>query len=204
MCKVFLFLHSISIDFDENNYIKLLKNNDLDYIIPEIKKFKLLRDRLLKYSSYLLLNQGMNDYLGLKLSNLKILKSKYGKPYFENGPFFNISHSGNYSIVGISNENLGVDIEITEKTLNLSDFETCFNTNEDFENHFYNYWTAKEAILKCDGIGLNEEMINVYIDNNFQKGIYNQKEYYLKQEKVDNHLWCLSTLKEVDIETILI
>ncbi len=151
-----------------------------------------------------MLNKGVNDFWGLKLSSLNILKSKYGKPYFENGPFFNISHSGNYSIVGISNENVGIDIEFTEKILNLGDFKACFNPNEDFDNHFYNYWTAKEAILKYDGIGLNEEMKNVSIDNDFQKGIYNQKQYFLKQVKVNNHIWCLSTLKDVEIECFFI
>ena len=34
-----------------------------------------------------------------------------GKPFYQNGPFFNISHSGKYVIMAVANNEVGVDIE---------------------------------------------------------------------------------------------
>ena len=51
-------------------------------------------------------------HIGLSLNKDMIENNKYGKPYIKNNPiYFNISHSSDYVVIGISDSAIGVDIE---------------------------------------------------------------------------------------------
>lgn len=95
------------------------------------------------------------------LSDLKY--TDYGRPYLENGPDFNISHSGNRVVCILGNQGrVGIDLEEIRE-LAIGDFKdqftpgewrTIVNAREPLIT-FYHYWTAKECIIKADGRGLN-------------------------------------------------
>jgi 4'-phosphopantetheinyl transferase len=84
------------------------------------------------------------------------------KPFFPDGPAFNISHSGNrvVCILGTS-ARIGIDIEAV-KTFSFDGFEQQFTPAEwaAIQNgpspiaSFYHFWTAKESLIKADGRGL--------------------------------------------------
>ncbi|HEX6431057.1 MAG TPA: 4'-phosphopantetheinyl transferase superfamily protein [Niastella sp.] len=85
------------------------------------------------------------------------------KPFLLDGPYFNISHSGNRVVCLISQEkNVGIDIEYINKEFQPDDFKTQFTLSEwsairssqDPTKKFYEFWTAKESIVKADGRGL--------------------------------------------------
>ena len=93
------------------------------------------------------------------------------RPYLEDGPDFNISHSGEYIICGISpHASIGVDIEEI-KPIEINDFTNEFSSTElklmsASENPFaafYRLWTQKEAFLKALGKGLFVELNKVEI-----------------------------------------
>ena len=97
----------------------------------------------------------ISSYLKNQLSQDDLLKKKFGKPYFNNGPFFNISHSGRYVVMAVSNKEIGVDIE-ENNNRDMSSLLRIFNEAEAKmikEHHdFYYMWCAKESLIKCMGI----------------------------------------------------
>lgn len=112
------------------------------------------------------------------------LEFKYNdnqKPQLNEGPYqFNLSHSGDYVMCGISDTVIGVDVEqlhpITETLIKkvLSNEElTTFNTlsQEKQINYFYTCWTIKEAYFKALGIGIKKELLRLIIINDDEKTV---------------------------------
>lgn len=108
----------------------------------------------------------------LKESQIFFLTHKFGKPYHQSisgkkNIAFNISHSGDYVLVGFTREaEIGVDIqEIIECSEYLEIARSYFAPEEvenleksDSKELFFQYWSAKEAYLKAIGTGLFKEM----------------------------------------------
>jgi 4'-phosphopantetheinyl transferase len=95
------------------------------------------------------------------------------KPFFPGGPNFNISHSGNRVVCGLSTTGrIGVDIEFI-KPLSFDDFQTQFRPNEmtairnasDPVAAFYRFWTAKESLIKADGRGLGIPLLDLDVSD---------------------------------------
>ena len=98
-------------------------------------------------------------YLINKLSKEPLLFNDMGKPFFENGPSFNVSHSGQYIVMAVSNKDIGVDIE-ENKEKDMSSLIRIFNEAEAkmIKEHadFYYLWCAKESLIKCIGSSINK------------------------------------------------
>ena len=94
----------------------------------------------------------------------RMIKRIYGKERFEinynrNGKplcdfcFFSISHSGDFAAVAVSDNQVGVDIQIPggfkkrEKYMLFSPAENEFVNAENSENRFYTLWTRKGVFL---------------------------------------------------------
>ena len=101
----------------------------------------------------------ISSYLQNILSKEEIKKTEMGKPFYENGPFFNISHSGKYIIMAISNTEVGVDIE-ENVDKDMSVLVKIFNEAEakmiKEYSDFYYLWCAKESLIKCTGGSINK------------------------------------------------
>lgn len=142
-----------------SHYLRLLAPAD----VCKIQGFKRWQDAHLCIYGRILLMQGL---LEMGYSNTLIQQMRFGKyrkPFFENGPFFNISHAGSTVVCVISdNIKVGIDIEAIIE-VNINDFKSQFNQREwndiclstDSIYKFYHYWTRKEAVIKADGQGLN-------------------------------------------------
>ena len=94
----------------------------------------------------------LSSYLKNQLSKDKLLKKKMGKPYFDHGPFFNISHSGELVALAICEDsNVGIDIEkVDEKKINGIKSILCENEkNTKNPGDLFKIWSNKESILKC-------------------------------------------------------
>ncbi len=99
-----------------------------------------------------------SSYLVNSLSNEPLHFNDMGKPFFENGPYFNISHSGKYIVMAVSNKEVGVDIEENVEK-NMSSLIRIFNEVEAkmIKEHadFYYLWCAKESLIKCIGSSIS-------------------------------------------------
>ena len=103
-----------------------------------------------------------------KQLNTNVLYLKNGKPYTEISPV-SISHSGDFVLVGISENEIGVDIEIIkpfDKRLISRYFTPAEQKFIKTDDDFFAIWTVKEAYLKMTGEGLKGiTKLNVVANN---------------------------------------
>ena len=99
---------------------------------------------------------------------VNILTDKFGKPYINNfGNFhFNTSHSSNILVCGISEQQIGVDVEkikpiknkIVERFFTIQEKEYVYKTSSDQNKRFIEVWTKKEAYIKWVGKGIEIQL----------------------------------------------
>lgn len=105
----------------------------------------------------------LNSYLsGLTSSPLKILRTENGKPYLEGNPlFFSISHSRDRAVIVISDNQVGVDMEVISDR-NYKAVLSRFSAEERAEiadtADFLKHWTVREAYIKMLGSTLAEKL----------------------------------------------
>ena len=101
----------------------------------------------------------LSSYLMSQLSKEELQRNETGKPFYPNGPFFNISHSGKYIIMAVANQEVGVDIE-EDIEKNMDILLKIFNEAESkmIKEHadFYYLWCAKESLIKCFGGSISQ------------------------------------------------
>lgn len=143
-----------------SDLMNILSNNKQEKIqkmhFEEDKKLSLLTDLWVRYLTCVFFN--------IKNSNLQFKKNEYGKPYLVgvDNFYYNISHTRDAFIIGVSTDSIGVDIEkIREYEMGIA---TRFFTppevwyikgeNDETSKRFYEIWTKKEAYAKWEGKGL--------------------------------------------------
>ena len=108
----------------------------------------------------------LSRYLNRPAGDLAFTENDHGKPAIS-GIEFNVSHSGDYSLLAFSHESpIGVDVEhirdwkvmhdLARRVLTPNEFER-FSSLPDLRRQrvFYEIWTLKESILKAIGSGLS-------------------------------------------------
>ncbi len=113
----------------------------------------------------------LSAYQEIPPDELRFEKGERGKPalvttHHAEPLHFNLSHSGNYALLGLCrNHPLGVDIEQKKEIRDARGLINRFFTQmeaREFEcldgdkliNRFYRLWTCKEALLKAEGQGI--------------------------------------------------
>ena len=132
----------------------------------------------------------LSSYLKNQLSREELLKNENGKPYFANGPYFNISHSGKYVLMVVSTAEIGVDIEEI-KDKDMSSLVRIFNEAEAkmIKEHsdFYYLWRAKESLIKCMGLSVGKVREIPGLPLNGLK-TFKGKDYQCKSFIYDKHI----------------
>lgn len=178
----FLTLEDLKDKLASNNLIlikaytdKLLEENLPPYLTKEeIKKSKDYKSEIAKINylvSKAILNLALKGLLEKEIDDLTVKRDKNNKPYVEStlGLKFNISHTEGLVLLAFFKREVGVDIEKINYKFEFKDIlENCFTRDEiiNIDNNiisFYRYWTAKEAYLKCDGIGLIRNLREIEI-----------------------------------------
>ena len=112
-----------------------------------------------KYVSLKHQKQSLAKQLLLYRHNLdgKINYLSNGKPVLTNGQYISISHSGEYVVVAVGKESVGIDIE--RKNPKLHKISSRFYhpddvvpQNKDALTQLQYVWTAKESIYKLAGV----------------------------------------------------
>ena len=105
----------------------------------------------------------------LEKEGIKFIKNEYGKPIDpENKIFFNKSHCKEFSVLLLDNNKCGIDVEKIKKYNDVVAKKMCSSEEYDYLNYSKNkdydftlLWVAKEAYLKCLGIGISTSMKDI-------------------------------------------
>ena len=110
----------------------------------------------------------LGEHIGILPADIRF---KYGvnqKPEllndFVNQLHFNVSHSGDLVLIGISDQPIGVDVEWVNPEFEFFDvmqeYYSPAEINHIMEGNsrslFFEYWTRKEAVAKAIGTGIGE------------------------------------------------
>jgi len=128
------------------------------YLLDNVKADQ--KEKALKFANEIdQVRSLLSSYLKNLLSDEEILKNENGKPYYANGPHFNISHSGKYVLMAVSTSEIGVDIEEV-KPKDTALVMRLFNEAETkmIKEHsdFFYIWCAKESLIKCIGLSVGK------------------------------------------------
>ena len=83
---------------------------------------------------------------------------------------FNVSHSGDFVLVAIATDELGVDIEAANRRMNLEALARRFFAPSEYtwwegkkfaQEAFFKIWTHKESYLKATGQGISVELSSI-------------------------------------------
>lgn len=138
----------------------------------EIARFDKIKNTAMKERYFVcrcVLKQIISAYTHQRTSDVKIGYNSFGKPFVQDSRIhFNLSHSGDHLVIGVSDEELGVDVE-TIRPINLDVAKSFCTENElsyihhaeDRYDRFFRVWTLKEAYVKKIGKGLYFDVKNI-------------------------------------------
>jgi 4'-phosphopantetheinyl transferase len=125
--------------------------------VTHIQEYRLLKDRVATLlGRYILQNILQENKLAY---SPEITIGEKDKPFFFKGPYFNISHSGKWVVVVVSEQmSVGIDVEKHRKV--PEQLADKYFTQQERQRMmtrafgFFDYWAAKEAVIKADGRGV--------------------------------------------------
>ena len=135
-------------------------------VLPEVRdEVALCRNRSVvsrRLTGEIMVGEAIRQCWGLERSAYSIVRPQGGKPYVEKrkGIFFNVSHSGDYVVCAVSDQDLGVDIErrgkarlgVARRFFHPEELACLERLPEDGrDRRFFDYWSVKEAFLKYVG-----------------------------------------------------
>lgn len=156
--------------FDNDNSFAAAFDKVSKYRQDRINSLKQSDDKKRSLAAGLLLGYAMTA------SNIKgnIVPNEHGKPFFENitSFHFNISHSGNYSVIAYDSVAVGIDIQkfrpindsVAKHFLSDNEYKCLSDDNIKRQDTLNVLWTIKEAYIKLLGIGLSYDMRNCSIN----------------------------------------
>lgn len=115
-----------------------------------------------------MIRESLKEYIlghSLALYDIEIKRTELGKPYIDYPLHIGVTHTDDTVIVGIDNENFGIDCEkcdrimerwqaISEKFFSANEI-LLLKTSDDSNKTFLDIWVKKEAYVKFTGVGLS-------------------------------------------------
>ncbi len=167
---------------------KIKDNNNLDFLKKTIQTEYVLYDLL------------VNKY-NVKNFDFKIKGN--GRPILVNEEInFSIAHKDNYLIIGVSEENLSVDIELIDiKRINLKKRLYSKENNYNIEQVIKDF-TIKEAFIKYYSESITKDLTLINIDENY---VYDKsRKLNYKTIKYSNYFItiCSNKMFELNISSV--
>ena len=125
------------------------------------------------------------------------MRSEAGKPYLDRnvGLFFSISHTKEKLFIDVSDENVGIDAEKNDRSVEYASIVKRFSAAERLEicdnATFLKHWTAKESAVKWLGGSLSHDLRKL----RYEKGVLIYGEIELPANvcffQIDGHTVCV-------------
>lgn len=129
--------------------------------------------------------------LGRNASDIAFINGKGNKPLLSGGSgHFNLSHSGDWIAIIVSlRAPVGIDVEQSLPSKAQIPSDLYVHPNDRFHaaavetdiSRFFTAWTLKEAIAKCDGVGLGMPFSDIRLEpdrDNAYRGFYDGRIWY--------------------------
>lgn len=156
-------------------------NNLSEEELQRIRRLRFKKDQDNAVVTFTFLRDILALYTADSPKNIKINRDcktcgePHGKPYLtgKNQKIkFNVSHTCKYVVIGVSLDEIGIDIENLNQH---KDFDFLLNTLSDNEKKtitkanktmaLLKYWTRKESVVKALGIGLNIDLTRLEVSD---------------------------------------
>ena len=135
-----------------------------DFRKEKIDALKPEKSKLLSLGAGMLLDKAMKD-AGIDDYEIEFLENEKPRIKGHGDVFFNISHSGEVAVLGISDREIGVDVEkIKHFKDSLIDYvfapqeqdmtKELATAGNDIDKVYTRLWTVKESIMKYSGKGI--------------------------------------------------
>ncbi len=132
----------------------------------EVLRLKSAEKQAQKIAAHHLCRSSISEYCGIPEETIRFARTESGKPYAVGLPVqFSVSHSGDYAVCAVSENEIGIDIE-KNREINPNIARRFASENEieyisSNENGLFEIWTLKEAYYKCIGTGLGTDIKSV-------------------------------------------
>ena len=164
------------------------------YFREKIDKKRLMDDKCRTLAGAVLLKKGL-EKMG-ENPDVRIYEWGKGKPVID-GVFFNISHSGEKAVCAFGTSEIGVDIEkikpLSERLMDKISLPSE-RAKISAAKQIVRLWTRKEALAKCVGEGLGEEIFKTDLSEDTVR--YRGETYRLKSFEIGEYM--LSVCTEFD------
>jgi 4'-phosphopantetheinyl transferase len=139
----------------------------------KVARFVRVEDRLASAWCRSALRRSLGARLGLPPRDVLIEVSSRGKPAVRGGPAFNVSHTRGVALVALGGDaGIGVDVEAPSGGADLVEIaRSHFSAREraavceaalgERERRFLRIWARKEAVLKCTGVGIADDLLAI-------------------------------------------
>lgn len=139
-------------------HTSLIQDN-LSFVMSFVSTKRKEKADNLSFEKDKLLSLGAGYLLKKYLPKGEIKEKENGKPYIEDGPYFNLSHSGEYVILAIhQSRDVGIDIQKIDEN-RTSTVLYVLNDEEkkiDDLKALFQIWSNKESLIKCISSGLKD------------------------------------------------
>ena len=193
MQKVDLYIEKIhSIENRKADIKKLIA----PYYLEKYHKMKLEKSKLQE----LLAGYMLYKYLGVG-SDSQIVEGPHHKPFLSSKSQFNLSHSGDYVVLAVSDLPVGVDIEkkdkikwpVIRKLFEPAQIEYLQKIEQEnpkqLQTEFAKLWTGYEAIIKLRGTGFAEKL-----------SMEEMKSYQHQMQSIELEAFIISCVGEQELE----